>query len=169
MPMTDEQTKWLAMKEHERQVNYKEYLHDLTKKEKDTKVSNTASSKSTTKGTNGKNSTSSSKKEIKSTTTRRDIPPIPPPPPVLEDPEEIMQNKFPIFDSFDYPEAQGALRCQQLEECNRVYEALSKKFPHVDMNVIERALVTPQDRNVVRDFLPSPSLHPSLLYHWSSH
>jgi hypothetical protein len=148
MPMTDEQTKWIAMKEHERQIKYKEYLNDLTKREKENESKTQSKS---TKETKGKNAP---KKENKASagSTRRDVPPIPTPP-VLEDPEEIMQNKFPVFDSFEYPDAQGALRCQQLEECNRVYEALSKKFPNVDMNIIERALVTPQDRNVVRRIL----------------
>lgn len=145
MPVTEEQTKWLAMKEQERQTKYKIYLNELDEKEKEKEAKQQAKA---TKGKDKKGDKGKKPKDAKATVSSlENIPPLPPP--VLEDPEEIMQNKFPVFDSFEYPDAQGALRCEQLEECNRVYEALSKKFPNVDMNVIERALVTPQDRIMV--------------------
>lgn len=35
----------------------------------------------------------------------------------------------------------------QLEECNKVFSALAKDNPNVDFAVIEKALVTPQDRS----------------------
>lgn len=152
MPMTDEQQKWLAMREQERQTKYKDYLAELALKdsEKEQKLQAKAS-KGKDKKKEGKDKP---KKDTKSnqtvtiTTTNNNNPDLPPPPPVLEDPIEIMEKKFPIFDADEYPDAQGALRCQQLEECNRVYEALARKFPNVDMSIIERALVTPQDRHI---------------------
>lgn len=145
MPMTEEQSKWLAMKEQERQTKYKTYLSELAEKENEKALKQQAKG---SKGKDKKDDKGKKSKEAKVSISSSQQN-IPPPPPILEDPEEIMQNKFPAFDGFEYPDAQGALRCEQLEECNRVYEALSKKFPNVDMNIIERALVTPQDRNLV--------------------
>lgn len=152
MPMTEEQQKWLATKEQERQTKYKDYLADLAQKE------NEKEQKLQAKAAKGKDKKKENKDKPKKdgkanpaatttiTVTQENLPPEPP---VLEDPYDIMQKKFPIFDADEYPDAQGALRCQQLEECNRVYEALAKKFPNVDMSIIERALVTPQDRHLV--------------------
>lgn len=160
MPMTEEQQQWLLLKENERQKKYKEYLllHSTNSN------SNSNSSTSVTGNKNKNNEKDKNRKNSKvimpaigssgAGATGGGVMELGGGP-VLEDPHEIMEKKFPIFDADEYPEAQGALRCQQLEECNRVYEALSKKFPNVDMNVIERALVTPQDRNTVRQFLPS--------------
>ena len=143
MPMTEEQQKWLQMKETDRQNKYKAYLQGLGSGDGDGDPT-----KSNAKDVKDKNRKTSTVMPAIAIGTHTEIP-------VLENPHDIMEKKFPIFDSDEYPEAQGDLRCQQLEECNRVYEALSKKFPNVDMNVIERALLTPQDRNTV--LLPSPS------------
>jgi hypothetical protein len=156
MPMTEEQQKWLTMREHERQMKYKHYLTQLAEGEGggtgdtsgDKKNGTTGSGKGKGKGKkNGKSANGNGMPAIASASapTLSAVGAVA----ELEDPEEIMEKRFPIFDREEYPDAQGALRCQQLEECNRVYEALSKKFPGVDMNVIERALVTPQDRNMV--------------------
>lgn len=141
MPMTEEQQKWLLMKETDRQNKYKAHLQGLGSGE-----GNGGPTKSNEKDVKDKNRKTSTIMPAIAIGTEI---------PILENPHDIMEKKFPIFDSEEYPEAQGELRCQQLEECNRVYEALSKKFPNVDMNVIERALLIPQDRNTVR--LPSPS------------
>jgi hypothetical protein len=34
----------------------------------------------------------------------------------------------------------------QLEECNKVFAALARENPNIDFSIVEKALVTPQDR-----------------------
>ena len=109
--MTEEQQKWIVMREQERQTKYKDYLADLSAKEyeKEQKIQAKAAKGKDKK----KENKDKGKKEPKPTpapiaTTTQEF--IPPAPPVLENPVDIMQKKFPIFDADEYPDAQGALR-----------------------------------------------------------
>ncbi len=109
--MTEEQQKWLAMREQERQSKHKEYLNELALKESE------KDQKQQAKNAKGKDKKKDNAKEKPKKDPKKPAPaqtqdpaPLPPPPPVLENPEEIMQKKFPVFDADEYPDAQGSLR-----------------------------------------------------------
>jgi hypothetical protein len=99
--MTEEQDKWLTMREQERAARNREYYEKIAiemaaKEEK-------SSGKGKGKG-KGKD-----KKEAK-TTPALTTKPAPPSAPKYASATAFMEKHFPNFDGEEYPEAQGALR-----------------------------------------------------------